>query len=153
MKVYLINKEDRKKLLETEEYKNIFKVFNELNIHKSFCVGYLNNLMKKYSNYKDWQTGYFDSGKERLVLLDSLDSITRKANMEYDYFMTSGRTPFKAIYNYNSDYGRTKEELGDFAKFIKEKMDSEGLEYSIENIYAVVYMNVIQFPWENKKEV
>lgn len=152
MKIYLINKEERENLKKTTRYTNILKVLRELNFQKSFCIGYLTELMTKFANYKDWQIGYFESGKERLELLSSLDSITRKANMEYDYFMTSGRVPNQAIYSYNSSYGRTKEELGEFAKFVKEQMDEKGYEYSIEDIYAVIYMNVIQIPWENKKE-
>lgn len=152
MKIYLINKKEREVLKESSKFLDITNVFKELNIQKSFCVGYLNELMSKYSSYEEWCKGYFESGEERQTLLNSLDSITRKANLDYDYFSDKGKTPIKAIFAYNSQYGRTKDELGDFAQIIKTKMDEKGFEYSLEEIYAVVYMNVIQLPWENKKE-
>ena len=72
--------------------------------------------------------------------------------MEYNWFIESGKTPKKAIFDYNSNYGRTREELGDFAVLLKSKLDEKELNYSLETIYAVLYMNIIQIPWETKKE-
>ena len=152
MKIYLINRRERERLKESKDFIEISSFFKNLNLNKSFCIGYLNELMSKYNSYEDWVKGYFESGEERLSLLNSLDSITRKANLDYTWFMESGRTPIKSIFSYNSEYGRTKDELGDYAKVIKDKMDEAGYSYSLEEIYAVVYMNIVQIPWEQKKE-
>lgn len=149
--IYLMTKTKREEFRNTDTFKAIMQKINELYLNSSYTVGNIKEFISKYSTYDEWRKGYFESGEERKDLLANIDSITRKANTDYSYNIHWNKEPREYVPYINVEYGRTKEDLCEFAEILKKDFEEMELPYTLEEIFAVVYMYVIQIPWEEKE--
>ena len=150
MKVYLLNKTSRKNLKETGKYEKIKKQWIESGFENSFCIGSVKSLIEGCETFNDWKEKYFSTGEERAKLLKGLDSITRKKNTDYSWYIQSSKIPYGAVLQYNLQFGRTKEELGEFANLLKEQLIEKEIECSLEETYAVVYEQILEETWNKQ---
>lgn len=151
--IYLMTKTKREEFRKTDRFKEISEVISKLNLNSSYVSGNIKNLINKYSNYDDWRKAYFESGEERQSILSNVDNITRRANTDYSYNLFTGKTSREYVPYINEDYGRTKEDICQIAEIIYKDQTEKEKDFSLEEIFAVVYMNIIQIPWEQKERV
>lgn len=149
--IYLIPKKKREEFRTTDRFKAILSEIEPLHIKNSYTIGNISELIKKYNTYEEWREGYFSSGSQREEILSGLDNLTRKANTDYSYFIFKGKLPQEYVPYINEDYGRTKEDLCTIAEILKKDFEEKEIDFSLEEIFATIYVYVIQIPWEEKE--
>lgn len=134
----LYSKAKRDKLKKTIEFKNSNKIWNDLKLNHGFIVGYLIKLLNRgnCSSFKSWEKYYFQSGAERKKKLKTLPPEIEQALINFD------RNVPKKYYTYNTDYGRTYDDLLIIAK----KLD-KNIHVGLELSFNFVYIRIIDETW------
>lgn len=135
----ILSKTKRIELKKTSLFKESNKHWNELNLNHGYVVGYLMNLLNKSNakTFEEWEAYYLKSGLKRNDKIKSIENTQIRRNL-----ISFNRDIPKKYYKYNTDYGRTIDDLIDIAK----KLDKV-INVGIELAFNYVYIRVIDETW------
>jgi hypothetical protein len=133
--IKIISRQERKRrmaLRSTPKFKSTNKIWNDLGLNRAWTIGYLTKLFKEFTGkeYHEWETFYYQSGTERLKLIESLPS---EKGQVLKNFKIHAYKQFEDMYaitnqekNYNAYYGRTEKELEEIGSFMYDEICKRG---------------------------
>lgn len=112
-------------IIDFQKFMNTNKLWNDLKLNTPWAVGYTTNLIesKDFDTKEEWRDFYFQSGEERLKLLNNLEQPMRDALNNFTE--VDKKIPFN-IRSINYNYGRTKSELHALGKYMYDKLMLQG---------------------------
>lgn len=130
-----------KNIVNQQKFKSTNYIWNRLRLNNPWSIGYVSNLIesKTFNSKEEWKEFYYQSGEERLKLIENICSKEHKRAL-LD-FTKSAQLP-KEIKDLNLSFGRTEKELDERGQYMYEQIVEEGNPLKItlaECIYMVKY--------------
>lgn len=131
---------------------NVFRatnaVWNALMLNDPWSVGYVSSLIesRNWKSKEEWEEFYYQSGKERKTQLGGNAYILE----DFSLIRTNPNTIQSltwTIRNLNTQFGRTKEDLLKKAEVLKDHLQKQGLNLSLDEAFECVRFRTICETW------
>lgn len=121
------------------------EAWNSLNLNSKWSVGCVSELIqsKKWNSKEEWESFYYNSGAERLLLVGDNADVLNDFRMSY-WEYNSQPDELKAINYY---HGRTRDDLMEKAKVLYEAVKGGRYNLSMEECYECVRFRTICQTW------
>lgn len=126
-------------------FRSTNEVWNQLGLNAKWSVGTVTEIIQQRSfvTKEEWQQYYYESGRERLRLIQSLPSEDRELLLR----RKAPRFIKEELRFLNTHYGRTPEELDEKGRLLYESMVQKDPTITLELCQSAVHYRVIGETW------
>lgn len=138
--------------IDSAKFRATNAAWNQLMLNDPWSVGYVSTLieMESYSTKEDWEDFYYKSGEKRNELLKNVDVNVFQV-LENDKDIRKSKATARNFdwktRSINTSYGRTKEQLLEKGKLLRDLMKNNGVALSENEAFECVRFRVICETW------
>ena len=121
------------------------RIWNELGLNSKWSVGCVSDLIQScnWKNKEEWESFYYQSGKDRNLLIKGNEALLNNFLMPYQQFSRVDRS----LQQINFWHGRTKEDLAARAQILYEHVKDDCNHLSFEDCCEIVRFRTICQTW------